>query len=174
MAWRRTLKFGKNEIQQRFSALSPREQILSAGTIAGIVFYSLYLLIYEPMASEKIFLEQKINVLHQTHQQLKMISEEVNVLRTSHSNPIVDSNAQSVMAVIDATSKQLEISQATKRIIPDGADSVTLWLENIAFDKLILWLAVLETKHAIRIDQISIENQKTKSGIVNAKLLLAK
>ncbi len=168
------MKLGKNEILQRFSALSPRERLLSAGTIAGIVFYSLYLFIYEPIASEKILLEQKINVQQQTYQQLKKISAEVNALRINNPNPIGDNDAQSVMAVIDASSKQLEISQATKRIIPDGTDKVTLWLENIAFDKLILWLAVLETKHAIKVDQIGVNNEQTKSGVVNAKLLLVK
>jgi len=168
------LKFGKNEVLQRFLELSPRERFLSAGTIAGIVFYCFYLIIYKPIASENILLEQKINAQHQTYQQLKIISAEVNVLRTNNSIPIGDDGTQSVMAVIDTSSKQFEISQATKRIIPEGTNKVTLWLENIAFNKLILWLAELETKHSIKVDQTSVINQKTKSGMVNAKLFLVK
>jgi len=50
---------------------------------------------------------------------------------------------------------------------------VTLWLENIAFDKLTNWLAVLETKHAITVDQISVNSEQTNKGTVTAKLLLS-
>jgi general secretion pathway protein M len=78
------------------------------------------------------------------------------------------------MAVVDASSQQLEVKPAIKRMIPDGADKVTLWLENIAFDKLTDWLAVLETKHAITVSQVSINREQTQVGTVSAKLLLGK
>ena len=166
------MKLEKNEILQRFSALSPRERLLSVGTVVGTVFYGLYLLIYEPLSAEKILLAQKIYA-QQTYQQLKKINAEVNALRKDNPNSIASNDAQSLMAVIDASGKELEIFHATKRMIPDGANKITLWLENIAFDKLTLWLAVLESKHAIRVDQVSIVREQTKSGVVNVKLLLA-
>jgi general secretion pathway protein M len=167
------LKLEKNEILQRFSALSPRERLLSVGTLVGTVFYGLYLLIYEPLSAEKILLAQKIYAQQQTYQQLKKINAEVQTLRKDNPHSIDSNDAQSIMAVIDASGKQLEIFHATKRMIPDGANKITLWLENIAFDKLTLWLAVLESKHAIRVDQVSIVREQTKSGVVNVKLLLA-
>jgi len=173
MAWRRTLKLEKNDILRRLAELSPREQLLSAGSVVVIVFYGLYLLIVAPIAEEKILLEQKINAQQQAYQHIKKISTEVAALRKNKPDTVDSVDEQSLMAVVDTSSNQLEVKPAIKRMIPDGADKVTLWLENIAFDKLTYWLAVLETKHAITVNQISINREQTNMGTVNVKLLLS-
>jgi len=167
------LKLEKNDILQRLAGLSPRERLLSAGTLVGTVFYGLYLVVYAPIAAEKILLEQKINAQQQAYQQLKKISSEVVTLRKNNPDAITNKDVQSLMAVVDTSSKQMEVKSAIKRMIPDGTDKVTLWLEDIAFDKLIYWLSVLETKHAITVNQIGITREQPKMDIVNAKLLLS-
>ena len=167
------MKLNKNDIQQRLAALSPRERLLSVGVVVFIVFYGLYQLIIAPIAAEKILLEQKINAQQQSYQTIKKISVEVAGLRKNQQDTVKSEEGQSLMAAIDASSNQLEIKPAIKRMIPDGADKVTLWLENIAFDKLTNWLAVLETKHAITVDQISVNREQTNKGTVTAKLLLS-
>jgi general secretion pathway protein M len=173
MPWRHILKLGKNDILHRLAGLSRRERLLSAGTVVGIVFYGFYLLIYAPIAAEKLLLAQKINVQQLAFQQLKKISAEAVALRKNNPDTVGNKNAQSLMAVIDSSSKQLEVKPAIKRMMPDGIAKVTLWLEGIAFDQLIYWLSVLETKHAITVDQIGISREQTKNGSVNAKLLLS-
>lgn len=173
MLWRRILKLEKNDILQRLAELSPREKLLSACSVVAIVFYSLYLLIYAPIAMEKTQLEQKINAQQQTYRHIKKISVEVAALRKNKQDTIKSGEEQSLMAVVDESSNQLEVKPAIKRMIPDGADKVTLWLENVAFYKLSYWLAVLETKHAITVNQISINREQTNTGTVNAKLLLS-
>jgi len=173
MPWRRTLKLEKNDILQRLAELSPRERLLSAGGVIITLFYGLYLLIVAPIASEKYQLEQKINAQQQVYQHIKKISAEVAELRKNKQDTVDSVDEQSLMTVVDASSNQLEVKPAIKRMIPDGADKVTLWLENIAFDKLTYWLAVLETKHAITVNQISVNREQTNIGTVNAKLLLS-
>jgi len=168
------LKLNKNEFLQRLEALSPRERLLSAGVIVFLVFYALYQLIIAPIAAETILLEQKMNAQQRIYQAIKKTSLEVVELRKNQQDTVVDSmEGQSIMTVIDTSSNELEIKPAIKRMIPEGADKVTLWLEDIAFDKLTLWLAVLETKHAITVDQISISREQTNQGTVTAKLLLS-
>jgi len=167
------LKLNKNDILQRLAALSPRERLLSVGVVVFIVFCGLYQLVIAPIAAEKILLEQKINAQQQSYQTIKKISVEVAGLRKNQQDTVKSEEGQSLMAAIDASSNQLEIKPAIKRMIPDGADKVTLWLENIAFDKLTNWLAVLETKHAITVDQISVNREQTNKGAVTAKLLLS-
>jgi general secretion pathway protein M len=167
------LKLDKIDLLQRLAELSPRERLLSAGGVMATLFYGLYLLIYAPIAEESIQLEQKINAQQQIFQHLKKISMEVAGLRKSTQDNVISTDKQSLMAVVDASSTQLEVKSAIKRMVPDGADHATLWLENISFDKLTYWLAVLETKHAIMVNQISISAQQNTMGTVNAKLLLS-
>lgn len=168
------MKLNKNEFLQRLETLSPRERILSIGVIVFIIFYALYQLVIAPIAAEKILLEQKMNAQQRIYQAIKKTSLEVAELRKNQQDTSVDSvDGQSIMTVIDASSHELDIKSAIKRMIPEGADKVTLWLENIAFDKLTLWLAVLETKHSITVEQISISREQTNKGTVTAKLLLS-
>jgi general secretion pathway protein M len=168
------LKLNKNEFLQRLETLSPRERILSIGVIVFIIFYALYQLVISPIAAEKILLEQKMNAQQRIYQSIKKTSLEVAELRKNQQDTAVDSiEGQSIITVIDASSHELDIKSAIKRMIPEGADKVTLWLENIAFDKLTLWLAVLETKHSITVEQISISREQTNKGTVTAKLLLS-
>jgi len=174
MPWRRTLKLEKNDILQRLAALSARERWLSAGAVVVILFYGLYGLIVAPIAAEKIQLEQKINAQQQAYQYIKKIGAEVAELRLNQQDAVISGEELSLMAVVDASSNQMEVKPAIKRMMPDGADKVTLWLENIAFDKLIDWLAVLETKHAVTVNQISINREQTHVGTVSVKLLLSK
>lgn len=166
------MKSLKNEFLRRFLGLSPRERFMSVTTAIGTVFYVLYLLIYEPIAAEKTLLAQKISAQQQTFRHLKKISEDVLAIRKNYPATLTDKDQRSLIEVIDASSKQLEIAQATKRMIPDGANKVTLWLEGIAFDKLIHWLALLEQDHAVVIFQVSVNQVQKQPGSVNAKLVL--
>lgn len=173
MAWRRILKFEKNDVLQRLRELSPRERLLSAGAVILILCYGLYALLYAPIAADKILLEQKINAQQQAYQHIKKISAEVTELRKNGQGPATNRDVQSLMAVVDESSLQLEVKPAIKRLIPDGTDKVTLWLEKVAFDKLAYWLAVLETKHAITVNQISLTHEPADAGTVNARLILS-
>ena len=145
---------------------------MSAATAIGTVFYALYLFIYEPIAAETALLAQKISAQQQTFQHLKKINAEVLVMRKNNPTEMVGKDQRSLIELIDASSKQLEISQATKRMIPDGANKVSLWLEAIAFDKLIHWLALLEQDHAVVIFQVNVNQVQKQPGSVNAKLVV--
>lgn len=166
------MKLVKNELLRHFAGLSTRKRFLSVATIIGVVIYVLYLLVYKPIAEENSLLKQKIYAQQQAYQHLKTVNAEVLALRKHDTDVIANIDAQSLMQVIGISSKQLEISQATKRMIPDGANKVTLWLEDIAFDKLIHWLAILEQKHAVSIIQSNINQDNKMLGIVDAKLVL--
>ena len=174
MPWRRTLKLEKNDMRQRLAALSPRERYLAVGGLVAIVSYGLYGLIYTPIAEEKIVLSQKIIAQQQALLQIKKISVEVAALRLNKLETVINEDQPSLMAVVDTSSAEMDIKPAIKRMIPDGADKATLWLEKISFDKLTDWLSVLETKQGITVEQISINREQGNDGRVNAKLLIKK
>jgi general secretion pathway protein M len=167
------MKLNKNDLLQRLQELSPRERVLSVATLIIIVFYALYLLIVAPIATDKVLLEQKIKAQQQAFQYLKKISVEVTELRKSQQSSPLEQEGQSLMSVVDASSAQLQIKPAIKRVIPEGVDNVTVWLENANFDQLSVWLVALETKHGIKVSQISITREPVNKGQVSAKIVLS-
>ncbi|MGZ8227099.1 MAG: type II secretion system protein GspM, partial [Methylococcaceae bacterium] len=103
---------------------------------------------------------------------LKTISAEVSVLQQNQIEAPEPKGSQSQMSIIDASSEQLGIKTAIKRIVPEGQDTVTLWLEKCEFDKLIYWLAVLDKKHAITVRQINIRQEQGNNGLVSGKIIV--
>jgi len=159
---------------RRFNELSPRERLLSVGCSVIVLMYGAYLLFYQPLVTESVLLQQKIRSQGQALQHLQQVGAEVAALRRQGlgTTPAPEMENQSPMAVIDSSSQQLEIKLFIKRLQPEGADKVTLWLEDVAFDKLVYWLAILEDKHRLTVIQADVDRQAAGEGLVNAKILL--
>ncbi len=172
MVWRYSLKLNKNEILLKLSELSPRERLLSAVIVVVVVIYSGYLLVFAPIATDNMLLEQKIKSQQQALQYLKKISVEVAELRKNHPGIVEGQDGESLMTIIDASSIQMAIKPMITRVNPNGADKVTLWLEHSSFDQFIDWLSVLETKHGITVNEISISLDEANVSKVSVKVLL--
>lgn len=167
------MKLNKNDLLQRLQELSLRERLLSAGTVLVIVFYSFYLLIYVPIANEEILFDQKIAGQKLAYQYLKQISTEVGELKKNQVEVVKNQEGQSLINVIDSTSIQLQIKPTSKRIVPDDANKVTLWLENTTFDQFIDWLIELESKYGTTVTQLKITSDQLKTGRVNIRVQLS-
>ncbi|OAI11685.1 hypothetical protein A1359_01665 [Methylomonas lenta] len=168
------MKLEKNDILKHWQVLSQRERLMALAGAMLISLYGLYLLIIQPLADQSLLLQQKIDVQAQAYQHLQQVSAEVLALRQQGISLSTDSaqSDQSPMAVIDSSSQSLEVKPAIKRVQPDGADSATVWLELVSFDKLIYWLAMLEAQHGLQVISIDIENPVIGNGQVNAKLIV--
>ncbi len=153
--------------------MSPRERFLAVLATVVVLFYSVYLFVVAPILADNLVLEQKIKAQQQAYQYLNNISTEVGRLRNQQ--PKMDDNlqGQSLMAIIDASSSEKDMKSCIKRMIPDEADTVTLWLENCSFDRFIEWIAVLEAEHGITVNQISVETEQVNKDKVSSKVILS-
>lgn len=152
--------------------LSARELTLLIGGVTVLLFSGLYAFIYLPIIDEQKHIDLAIENQRQLNATLKTISAEVSVLQQNQLEPSEPKGSQSQMSIIDASSEQLGIKTAIKRIVPEGQDTVTLWLEKCEFDKLIYWLAVLDKKHAITVRQINIRQEQGNNGLVSGKIIV--
>lgn len=170
------MKLEKNDILKHWQVLSQRERLMALAGVVLISLYGLYLLIIQPLTAESLLLQQKIDAQAQAYRHLQQISAEVLALRQQGISLSTDSaqSDQSPMAVIDSSSQSLEIKPAIKRVQPDGADNATVWLEQVSFDKLIDWLAMLEANHGLQVTGIDIENPAIGKGDVNVKLTVGR
>lgn len=166
------MKLNINSYLKQFSGLSPRERFLSIFVSVVVLLYSVYLFIVAPILADTIVLEQKIKAQQQAYQYLNNISTEV--VRLRNQQPEIENNqqGQSLMAMIDASGTEKDMKPCIKRMIPDEADKVTLWLENCSFDRFIEWIAVLEAERGITVNQISVEAEQVNKDQVSSKVVL--
>lgn len=78
---------------------------------------------------------------------------------------------QSLLGVADQSAKSGNLGPAMKRIEPEGQHSARVWLEQAAFDDLMLWLQGLKRDYGIHAADIVIERQEA-AGRVNARITL--
>jgi general secretion pathway protein M len=83
------------------------------------------------------------------------------------------SDNRSLLAVVDTGAKQMGIRSSITRIEPKGEDTVQIWLEDIAFDYLIVLLGELERRNNIQITDASF-NRLEQVGKVSGKVTLIK
>ncbi|GAB6142000.1 hypothetical protein JCM14076_27290 [Methylosoma difficile] len=159
-----------------FNKLSSREWLLLTGGLAVLLFTGLYAFVYMPILDE----QKKLDVAIENQQQIRVFlaaaSTEAASLRQNQIEQPDDANntEQSPMAIIDASSQQLDIKACIKRIAPDDSNLTSLWLEKCPFDKLTYWLAILQKQHGLAATQIQLTRDQTINRSVSGKLQLGK
>ncbi len=149
-----------------WSGLAERERrVLGAGTvILGAVI--VYLAVWEPVASAR----------HQQHVDLaaaRAMAVQLEALAASgprNGGPTAGAG-QSLLAIIDQSSKASALTKPPSRLQPEGDDIVRIWLEDVPFDVLLRWLGDLQSRYGVRVDNADIERESAP-GRVNARLTL--
>ncbi len=160
-------------MKQYWQQLKPRERMLvmiGGGVLAVLI---LYLAVLEPLTIKVDELTLKIEKQKALVSTLKTMSKEVVALRGSGgASGSVSSKrqGQSLLVLVDRTSKQDKLGKSITRIEPDGTARVRVWLESAAFDDLTKWLAKLETKYNIIIETAVIDKTQT-IGRVNVRVV---
>ena len=85
----------------------------------------------------------------------------------------VSSTSQSLVLVIDQSTRSAGLAQYLKRNQPDGTSSIRLRFENAPFDTLVAWLQGLQNQHGISVTTANIDTAAA-SGRVNCNLTLGR
>ena len=149
--------------------LKPRERMLIM--IGGGVFIilMLYLIVLEPQVENVDKLTVKVEKQKVQVQSLKSMAKEIASLqKSSGGSSLSKRQGQSLLVLVDRTSKESQLGKSITRIEPDGSVRVRVWLEAAAFDDLVKWLGGLETKYNILVETVVIDNTQTV-GRVNVR-----
>ena len=147
-----------------------RYMVLVASTL--VVLTILYYAIWSPITSSRDSKETRVDAKRDTVVWMLTKKQEVEHLKRINPNLFNPSNdSRSLLAIVDTGAKQMGIRPAIKRIEPKGDDSVQLWLEDIAFDYLIVLLGELERRNNISVADASF-NRSENIGKVTGKVTL--
>ena len=81
--------------------------------------------------------------------------------------------SQSLVLVVDRTTRSSGLAQFLKRNQPDGAASIRLRFENAPFDTLVTWLGDLQNQHGMSVTTANIDTSQ-QAGRVNCNLTLTR
>ncbi len=157
-------------MKEWFTGLESRERMM---VVAGAVVLALlffYAFIVSPAVSAYQKRSADVQSQRDTLTWMQQAAAQINQLRGSgtQGNGL---GGQSLLALVDRSARESGLGTALKRVKPDGALSVRVWFEGVAFDDLVLWLGGLESSYQVRVQLITLE-RLAQSGRVQAQLTL--
>jgi len=154
------------EFKNKFNTLDSRERKF---LISGIIFVSLfvvYSLIYKPMISS-IDQLQKSNADNQ--QLLVWMTQSAATIKASSggTGTVSKRGNRNLNEVINTTSSKAKIS--ISRSQPRDNNQYQIWLDQVVFNDLLLWVNVLQNEYGVYVQNINL-GTTDKKGLVRVNL----
>jgi len=149
----------------RYERLNDKEQLLVIVLFFLLIAGFLFFVVVQPLQTAKQSAENRYTQELKLQQQLHSLDPQKKVKQSG-----VDTN-QSLLAIVNSTTATLGIS--LKRVEPKNNELLRVWIEQVSFNQLMVWLAALENEYNIKLDSISLDKSET-AGTVNTALVLAR
>ncbi|AEF99355.1 type II secretion system protein GspM [Methylomonas methanica] len=162
------MPFNKTDLLQRWAALSARERLLLMAGVAAVSLAAVYGAVYEPMQAENRRLQQQLQAQQQIYRHLQAVAERVAQLRQSgEATPVTPMEPA---AAIAGSSKQLGLESYITRQQTNAEGELELELQQMPFDKLITWLAVLQQQHGVITTTLDARRNDSATAYFNGRL----
>ncbi|WP_257265770.1 type II secretion system protein M [Endozoicomonas sp. ONNA2] len=130
-------------------------QLLFAVVVTGLI----YLLIWEPVSQWSK--AQKNNYLYQQEMNT-WLHENLSRARDLQKNHQSAATRQELSSVAASVAQQTGITLG--RVQPDRK-GLSVWVEDAAYQKLLKWLVLLQTKHGVILQQVRIDQLKEEGRV---------
>ncbi len=156
-----------------WEGLQTRERRLLQFGAAALLIIGAYAFVYEPLQESRENLAVRVQAQRELLQYLENTAAEAKVLRARGPGMANKFAQQSMLSVIDQTSRSADIKQAMKRLTPVSDRKVRVWFEGVAFDRLASWLIGLGRDSDLAVDDINI-SPEDQAGLVRVNLTLVR
>lgn len=159
-------------MKEWFEQLEPRERLLVM--IAGglTIFALIVALGVRPIMNQS---KRGHELVEDKRELLAELSEVATRLGPQRGDQQANAagSSQSLVLVVDQSTRSSGLAQHLKRNQPDGTSSIRLRFENAPFDTLITWLQGLQNQHGISVTSANIDTAAS-AGRVNCNLTLGR
>lgn len=157
-------------MREWFEQLAPRERLLVMVAGALVVVALIVSLGIRPIMNQSKRGYELVEDKRELLAELRDVAARLGPQRGGVPTPAATGN-QSMVLVIDQTTRNSGLAAHLKRNQPDGTTSIRLRFENAPFDALIGWLSGLQTQHGMSVTSANIDTA-AQPGRVNCNLTL--
>ena len=159
------------QLQKWLRGITPRERLMLGVAAVFVIIALLWLLLLNPLYTSKTKLEIRVT-------EKSALLSELQLRALQHSSSSDDASPvqglnQSIVVVIDRTTRLRGLSNYLKRNQPDGNNTVRLRFENAPFDDLVTWLSEVKIGYGLTTTSASID-LAGPPGRINCSLVLVR
>lgn len=160
-------------MKEWFEQLEKRERwlVMIAGALAVVTLIISFGI--RPIVSQSKRGHELVEDKRELLAELSEVAARLGPQRGGARQPGASGSTESLVLVIDQTTRSSGLAQHLKRNQPDGADSIRLRFENASFDTLITWLNGLQNQYGMSVTTANID-AAAEPGRVNCNLTLAR
>jgi len=159
-------------MREWFVQLAPRERLLVAVAAALLVVALIVLLGIRPIVNQSKRGHELVADKRELLAELRDVAARFGPQRGG-TQTVGAGGDQSMVLVIDQTTRSAGLAQFLKRNQPDGTSSIRLRFENAPFDTLISWLSGLQQQNGVSVTSANID-VAAEPGRVNCNLTLTR
>ncbi|MDA3921201.1 MAG: type II secretion system protein M [Salinisphaera sp.] len=163
-----------DNLRQWFETLAPRERLaVVAGTIA-VVFALFYYALWHPLNSALNTARTRVTAETNQARWMLGIRDEARLLQASGTQTALKGQNDSLLSIVDATSRSNGLGEAVRHIQPDNNDKAIVSLQKANFNQLLFWLRSLQSDYGISATEMTISRNGDTPGQVEARLTLVR
>jgi general secretion pathway protein M len=151
-----------------YAGLNTRERRLVQVAAIALVVFVPYQLIWVPITAGASAMEEEVAAKQKQLLWMQEAAQKVQSLRRA-GGPRRPTSAGSLLSLTERTARQAKV--AVKKVQDEGDRGVRVWLEEAAFDDVLLWLDRLQHDHGVLVKELSVERQ-TAPGKINGRAVL--
>ena len=159
-------------IREWFDGLERREQLLVSFAAVLAVFALVVILAIRPITSNMSRSEELVSDKRELLTEIERIAERAGPQRSAAA-PSSGGDNQSLVVIVDRSTRSNGLAPYLKRNQPDGANSIRIRFEAAPFDDVISWLGNMQAQHGLVTVNANID-KASQPGRVNCNLTLTR
>jgi general secretion pathway protein M len=159
-------------IRDWWQQLAPREQLMVAGCAVFIVLALIWSMVIQPLYTGRTQLAQEVATKQGQLANFQELASRIAPATASGASSNPGNNTESIVVIIDRTTRNRAIAPYLKRNQPEGTAGVRLRFEGAPFDELVEWLGELSQSYGLVAVTASFDEAGT--GRVNCSLVLTR
>ena len=159
-------------ITEWLDQMSPRERIMVIGCAAFVVLAALWVFAVQPVIKHSVGLEQRVIDKRAQLANLQELAGQVQPGTGGGQAAALQGGNQSLVVIIDRTTRERQLAGYLKRNQPEGPGSVRIRIEGAPFDAVVAWLGDLNNRYGLKASSANFDRSAT--GRVNASIVLGR
>lgn len=162
-----------NQFKQWYEGLAQRERI--AVIVGGVVVILavFYYGVWRPLNSSVSEGRLRLNSQAEETRWMLGVRDEARLLQASDTQREIKGRNDSLLSIVDATSRENGMEKAVRRIQPDNDDQATVTLDEANFNQMLFWLRSLQRDYGVAANQMTV-SRDDETGTVQARLTLSR
>lgn len=158
-------------MKQWFASLAQREKIMVVSAAVVVIVFLFYMVLWQPLTNGIGTLNTRVASQRDLVSWLAGVTSQAQRLRGSGNHAQIKGQDQSLLSLVDKTSRSAQLGKAVRHIRPDGQDKATITFDAAGFNKLLFWLHDLQKEYGIDTRALTVTSED-KPGQVQARISL--